>query len=146
MLTIREIVAADHIDSVQDMLAANWSETGFDFELRPAVDLIAQLQDMGLLFVLGAFVGTRMVGYSSAMVAPHTYNPDVICCNSDALFVLPGWRNTSVGARLIAETEKVASARGATRMLWHTRAGTPLAAAMKKRGYLPADEIVMKRI
>jgi GNAT superfamily N-acetyltransferase len=146
MLAIREIQAADHIGNVQDLLAENWAETGFDFDLRPDVEMVRRLQDAGLLFVLGAFDGDTLVGYSSAMVSPHTYNPSIICCNSDALFVLRPWRKTSVGARLIAETERVAAARGAVRMLWHTRAGTPLAAALERRGYAPADVIVMKEI
>lgn len=146
MLVIREIQAAEYIGKVQHLLTENWAETGFDFDLRPDVAMIRRLQDMGLLFVLGAFDGGELVGYSSAMVAPHTYNPAIICCNSDALFVRRAWRKTSAGARLIAETERVAAEKGACRMLWHTRAGTPLAAALARRGYQPADVIVMKEI
>jgi GNAT superfamily N-acetyltransferase len=146
MLVIREIQAAEHIGQVQDLLAENWAETGFDFELQPDVETVQRLQAAGLLFVLAAFDGHEMVGYSSAMVAPHTYNPALIFCNSDALFVRRAWRPRGVGARLIIETERVAAARGAVRMLWHTRAGTPLAAALERRGYQPADVIVMKEI
>lgn len=146
MLVIREIKAADYIRKVQDLLSENWAETGFDFELRPDVEMVRQLQESGLLFVLGAFDGDELIGYSSAMVSPHTYNPAVICCNSDALFVRRAYRKTSVGARLILETERTAAAYGAMRMLWHTRAGTSLAAALERRGYEPADVIVMKEI
>ena len=146
MLAIREIQAADYIRKVQDLLAENWAETGFDFELRPDVEMVRRLQAAGLMFVLGAFDDDQLIGYSSAMVSPHTYNPAVICCNSDALFVRRSYRKTSVGARLIAETERTAAAYGAARMLWHTRAGTPLGAALERRGYEPADVIVMKEI
>lgn len=146
MLAIREIQAADHIGKVQDLLAENWAETGFDFDLRPDVEMVRRLQDAGLLFVLAAFDDDELIGYSSAMVIPHTYNPAIICCNSDALFVRRPWRKTSIGARLIAETERVGAQRGAVRMLWHTRAGTPLAAMLAKRGYEPADVVVMKGI
>ena len=62
------------------------------------------------------------------------------------MFVAPEYRKTGAAARLILATEREAAARGANRMLWHTRAGTPLAAAMLKRGYTPADTVVMKRI
>lgn len=146
MLTIREIQAAEYINKVQHLLAENWAETGFDFDLCPDGRMMQQLQDADLLFVLGAFDGAELIGYSSALIAPHTYNPAIVCCNSDALFVRRAWRKTSAGARLIAETERVAAAKGASRMLWHTRAGTPLAAALERRGYMPADVIVMKEI
>ena len=65
---------------------------------------------------------------------------------SDALFVHPDYRGGSTGARLILEAERVATERGAMRMLWHTRAGTPLAAVLTRRGYEPADITVMKRL
>lgn len=146
MLAIREIKAAEYIGKVQHLLAENWAETGFDFDLRPDVEMMRRLQDADLLFVLGAFDGDDLVGYSSALISPHTYNPAVVCCHSDALFVLRAWRKTSAGARLIAETERVAGEKGASRMLWHTRAGTSLAAALERRGYAPADVIVMKEI
>jgi GNAT superfamily N-acetyltransferase len=54
-----------------------------------------------------------MVGYSSALISPHTYNPSIVCCNSDALFVRREWRPRGVGARLILETERVAEGRKA---------------------------------
>ena len=146
MLIIREIQAAEHIGKVQHLLAENWAETGFDFDLCPDGETIRRLQDADLMFVLGAFDDDELVGYSSALISPHTYNPSIICCSSDALFVRRAWRKTSAGARLIAETERAAAAKGASRMLWHTRAGTPLAAALERRGYTPADVIVMKEI
>lgn len=146
MLDIREIQAAEYIGKIQPLLAENWAETGFDFDLCPDGSMMQRLQDADLLFVLGAFDDDVLVGYSSALVSPHTYNPSIICCNSDALFVRRAWRPRGVGARLILETERVAVEKGASRMLWHTRAGTPLAAALERRGYQPADVIVMKEI
>lgn len=146
MLSIVEIEAADHIDSVQDMLAENWAETGFDFDLDLNTAMIVDLQRLGILFALGAFYDGQLIGYSTAMVAPHPYNPAIVCCNSDALFVRKAWRHTSAGARLVVATELAAAARGANRMLWHTRAGTPFAATLQRRDYEPADIIVMKRI
>ena len=81
-----------------------------------------------------------------ALVQPHLFNPAVVCCLSDALFVHPERRGGTLGARLIAATEQQARSMGATRMLWHTRAGTPLAQVLRKRGYAEADTVVMKEI
>lgn len=146
MLVIREIRAAEFITPFMEMLRENWEETGFDFELVPDIEMIDQLQAMSMLFVLGAFADDTLVGYSSAMIGPHTYNRNVVMCNSDALFVRKLWRPSSIGARLIKATEQLAADRGACRMLWHTRAGTPFANTLLKHGYEAADVIVMKRI
>lgn len=146
MLEIVQIQAADYIAQSMDLLRANWTETGFDFDLAPSVQIVQQLQDAGVMFVVAAFHGRQLVGYSSAMVSAHHFNPAIICCSSDALFVDPAFRNRTVLLRLMQETERIGKERGATRMLWHTRAGTSFAAVLEKRGYEPADIVVMKRI
>ena len=137
---------AEHADSVRELFAANWAETGFDFPLEPDIAQYQALQDAGALFALAAWHGADIVGYSSAFVQPSLFNPAVVCCASDALFVHPSFRAGTLGARLIVATEDEARRRGASRMLWHTRAGTPLARAMLRRGYQPADTVVMKEI
>lgn len=137
---------ADYADCVRELFAANWAETGFDFELAPDIGQYQALQDAGALFALAAWRGADIVGYSSAFVQPHLFNPAVVCCASDALFVHPALRAGTLGARLMMSTEAEARRRGASRMLWHTRAGTPLAKTLLRRGYQPADVIVMKEI
>jgi GNAT superfamily N-acetyltransferase len=114
--------------------------------MKPNIELLRTMLASGCMFVLGAFHGDRIIGYSSATLGAHIYSTEIFCCASDALFVLPEYRKTSAGARLIVATERVAADRGANRMLWHTRAGTSLAAVLEKRGYEPADTVVMKRI
>lgn len=146
MLSIIEINVAERMDSLMPLFRLNWAETGFDFDMLPNVALISQLQSIGIMFVMAAYLGDQIIGYSSAMVSPHIYSTEIVCCASDALFVLPEHRKTSAGARLILATEQAGKERGANRMLWHTRAGTQLAAVLEKRGYEPADTVVMKRI
>lgn len=146
MSVIREFRIIDHIEGLSPLLAMNWEETGFGMPLDPQWLMMDEYQQAGAMFALGVFDGDRIVGYSSAFLTPHTFSASLFCCHSDALYVLPEYRSTGAGARLIIETELIAKARGANRMLWHTRAGTPLAAVLEKRGYLPADIVVMKEI
>lgn len=146
MLAIKEIDLVERLESMMDLFRLNWAETGFDFDMKPNVDLLRALQADGCMFVLGAFDGDMIIGYCSATVCPHIYSTEIVCCASDALFVLPEYRKTSAGARLIVATERAGATRGANRMLWHTRAGTSLSAVLEKRGYVPADIVVMKGI
>lgn len=128
----------------RDLIMQNWQETGFDFEFEPDLDTVRAMCNSGIMFCLGAYDGERTIGYSTAMICPHWFNPEVTMCMSDGLFVDQDHRHTSVGGRLIIATEQEAKRRGASRMLWHTRAGTKLSDAFEKRGYQPADVVMMK--
>lgn len=146
MVTVEAVRISDHAESARALFAANWDETGFDFPLDLDVGRYQALQDAGVLFALAAFEDGEIIGYSTAAVTPHAFNPAITFCASDALFVRRDKRCGSAAARLIKATEREASRRGARRMLWHTRAGTPLAETFRRRGYLPADVVVMKEL
>ncbi len=141
---IRPIVVADVIDQILPMIRENWAETGFDFEISPDVATYAAMQEADQLIAIGAFDGGEMVGYSTAMIGGHIFNPSVIICQSDALFVRKSHRHSTIGGRLMIQTEDIAKHRGAHFMLWQTRAGTPLAGSLLRRGYEPADVALIK--
>ena len=144
MAQIRTVDAVESIQKYRDLMLENWRETGFKFEFNPSLEMARAMQDNGIMFALGAFDGDEMVGYSTAMVAPHWFNPAEVWCMSDALFVKREYRQGLTGGKLILATEAEAKKRGATAMLWHTRSGTSLSDAFEMRGYKPADLVMMK--
>ena len=133
------------IPAITDLMVENWTETGFDFEFRPSVDMYRNAVESGAMFVLVALVGGAIVGYCTMFVHPHMHNPKVIMAANDALFVKKEFRGI-ISGRLIRAAEAESKKRGATRVLWHTRAGTPLAAMLERRGYTAADVVVMKEV
>lgn len=145
-MRIEEVRISDYAEQALELMRQNWAETGFDFDFAPDFETYQQLQDAGLLFALVAFDGAEIVGYSTASVSSILFNPGVIVCNSDALFVEPTRRAGTLPGRLVLATEALARERGASRMLWHTRAGTPFADMLELRGYVPADVIVMREL
>lgn len=144
MLVVQEGSLADNIDAMDALFSANWQETGFDFPLRLDKERYKQFEALGILVIVGAFDAGRVVGYSLASVLPHPFNPDVVFCNSDVLFLLKEYRNGMAGARLVAETKRVAKARGAQKICWHARGDTAFADMLRKRGYHLADEVFME--
>lgn len=145
-LAIREVQIADYFDAALPLMQENWQETGFEFALNPSRDAYIGYQASGLLFALGAFDGDEMVGYCICAVVPHSFNPAVIFCASESLFIKASHRQGTLSARLILEAERTAKQRGARFISWHTRAGTPLADAMLNHGYKAGDTIVMKEL
>lgn len=128
-----------------DLMADNWAETGFDFEFSPSVEMYQRAVSSGVMFALAAVDGEELIGYCTMVVSNHMHNPSVTFAASDALFVRKERRGV-VSARLITAAEDEAKRRGATRVLWHTRAGTGLSRTLERRGYKPADVVVMKEI
>lgn len=146
MVEIRAGSLADHIDKMDDLLNANWAETGFNFPLKLDKERYKQFETLGILVIVGAFDGEEVVGYSLASVLPHPFNPDVIFCNSDVLFVRKDYRHTSAGARLMRETKRLATERGVTKIFWHARGDTAFAGMLRNRGHHLADEVFMEDI
>ncbi len=142
----RIVNPAGWIARAEPLMRANWAETGFDFDFAPDVGAYQRMHDAGLMFAIAALDGEDLIGYCTAVVGAHLFNPAVLVASHDALFVARKWRGGTVAARLIAAAEAEAKRRGASRFCWHTRAGTGMAAMLERRGYRPADVVVFKEI
>ena len=136
---------AVYMQRITALMRDNWEETGFDFEFAPSVEMYQQAVANGVMFALAAIDGDDVIGYCTMAVTPHMHNPSMIVAANDALFVRKDRRGI-VSARLITAAEDEAKRRGASRVLWHTRAGTGLASMLERRGYTPSDVVVMKEI
>lgn len=130
----------------RDIVEANWAETGFDIPFAPNVEFYEQAEAVGAWFGLAAYDEEKLIGYSSAWVHRHPFNPAFVVAASEALYVKPAYRFSTATGRLIKATEQEAKKIGASRFMWHTRAGTPFADMLRKRGYEDLDVIVMKEI
>lgn len=144
MIEVREGSLKDNIDAMHALFSANWAETGFDFPLQLDTERYKQFEALGILVIVGAFDGEKVVGYSLASVLPHPFNPSVVFCNSDVLFLLKEYRHTTAGARLMAVTRRGARDRGAKKIFWHARGNTGFAEMLRNRGLHLADEVFME--
>lgn len=144
-MRVAEINIADHFEQALPLLRANWEETGFDAPFDPSKDQYVAMQGCGALFAIGAFDGDQIIGYSTAIIVSYAHSKRYRYCATDALFVAPTYRHTTIGARLIAETERIAQDRGAHFIAWHTRAGTGFSEVLGNHGYEPADVVMVRK-
>lgn len=145
-IEIRPIEAKDYTDEMAALARRNWSETGCDFEFDPDIARYDAMCKAGIMRALGAFDGSAMVGYSTMFMAPHTFNPRVLCAFTEALFVAPEYRRSSAAHKLIMATEDEAAEHGCQRIYWHTAAGTRLPDTLARRGYRQADIVMEKEL
>jgi GNAT superfamily N-acetyltransferase len=144
MVRISIVQPIEYMHKIVSLMRDNWDETGFDFEFNPSADAYQKVVDCNAMFVIAAFDGDDVIGYCTMIISPHLHNPDVIVASNDALFVAKPYRNGMTSGRLIKAAEDEAKRRGASKVLWHTRAGTSFAAMLERRGYQPSDIVVMK--
>lgn len=149
MIEVKEVAFLDMIDRVRaEVLPEHWAEVeeDFGFECRLDTSVYERMQAFDCLICVVAFDSYKIAGYSTAIVLPHPYNPSIVCCNSDTLFVRKAYRNGRTAYRIMQEVERLARQRGANRMMWHTRGKTNFASSLARRGYELSDVIMMKEL
>lgn len=147
---IVEMPMSTRIDEMWALLAAHWDEVAKNKKvmvLKPDRNRYEELERNGALLCLAALdPDGEIVGYSVCFIGPHIHYADLRVANNDVLFLREDLRPSTVGLRLIRETEKVARARGAQLMLWHAKQGTTLDKIMPRMGYGVQDIIYSKEI
>lgn len=114
-------------------------------KLDPDWAAYERVEKAGALLAIGAWVGSTMVGYSVTIVVPHLHYVDTILAQNDVLYVAPEHRGSSVGGRLISETERLAKERGASIMTWHAKPGTALDTLMTRLRRYSVHETIYAR-
>lgn len=149
-IRIVEAPLADRIDRMAELLHAHWDEVAKNKQvmvLKPDRERYAYLDEHGGLLCLWALdADGEIVGYSVNFIGPHIHYADLNVANNDVLFLREDLRQSTLGLRLIRETERAAKARGAQLMLWHAKEGTSLDKIMPRLRYGVQDIIYSKEI
>lgn len=130
----------------QDLLRAHAEEAEPDLaeHVSPDWDTYIAGEEAGSLIVLTACNGSALpdglrtnevlIGYAVAAVfrSPHY---DRLFCQHDLLYVLPEWRGTGIGLRLIAGLREQARERGCHRLIMHAKVGSTLGAMLPRLGF-----------
>jgi predicted GNAT superfamily acetyltransferase len=144
MTEIRLSNVDEMLANASELFSEHWEEIALNKQvmvLKPDEQKYRAAEENGMLLILAAFEGDKVVGYSVNIVTNHLHYADLITCSNDLLFVTEGKRNGRLGLQLIRATEKMAKERGARLMLWHAKQGTPLEKMMPRLGYGVQDII-----
>jgi hypothetical protein len=109
--------------------------------LKPDVERYYGIEALGWLMVIGAYRGSKLIGYSVNIVSNNLHYADLIQGQNDVLFLTKDERKGSAGLRLIRQTHKLMKMEGAKIMLWHAKPGTNLDKLMPRMGGTVQDVI-----
>lgn len=148
---ISPCTVADMANHAREMFREHWEEVAklkHLMVLSPNWDRYGQLAVAGVLLAIAAWEGPRMVGYSANVITNHLHYRDLVVCQNDVLFVAQSHRKSSVGLRLMRETERLAAERGAKLVLWHAKPETTLDRMLGREGsgYSVQDIIYAKEL
>lgn len=135
--TIRASTVAEFRDNAFSLLYAHWKEVALNqntFPLAPDWERYEALGADGSLIMLAAWNGKTMIGYSVTILHKPLHYCENVSADNDVLYVSPAYRNSSLGRRLMKETEARARAAGANLLTWHAKKDTPLNAVLERRG------------
>lgn len=138
-------VAALGSDPDIEALVAEYAAEASSPELpgvEPQWEQYAALERAGLLEIVAARAGGRLIGFISVLRAqlPHYGGPVSVV---ESIFVTAASRRTGAGPALIRAAEAIADRRG-TALLISARAGSPLEALLPRLGYRHSNTVFVR--
>jgi GNAT superfamily N-acetyltransferase len=138
-------------DNAFSLLYAHWKEVALNqssFPLAPDWERYELLEKQGSLIALAAWNGKTMIAYSVTVLHRPLHYTQNLSADNDVLYVNPAYRNSSLGKRLMKDTEAAAKKAGADLITWHAKKDTPLERVLERRGsgYVVHDIIFSKEI
>lgn len=143
-ITLEELTSAPEFD---DLAEAYRVEAAID-DLPMAsykADIYRSMEAAGLLHILGAYQGDRLIGFLSLIVSvlPH-YN--MTCATAESYFVDAKHRRGGPGIKLLRKAESLSEELGAGVLLLSARPDSPLSVILPRSGYAPANTVFYRRL
>lgn len=138
MITYRPFRIVDYVDTVTDLIRGHWHETERNFAPDgPCPDVVSYkiLEESGLTIAFGAFDDERMVGYVVMFFVKHLHY-GFPYSQHDVLFVHKDHRKSSIGLRLMQLVRDESKARGAKKIIWHTKPEGPMRGILESKATL----------
>jgi GNAT superfamily N-acetyltransferase len=124
-------------------LALNKDKVFLNYDVNKA----RKLQELGVLHNILVYKEDRLVGYSILLIQPHLHYADNVYAYVDVIYVLPEYRGTMLGAKLLLETERQAKDAGSSVIMHHAKPYVPaIIKPLEKLGYALYEHIYGKYI
>ena len=133
---------------IKDLVAKNWEEVddrADKLDLKVVEKFYEDLEDLDQHFVVVAYCGEKVIGYSSMFVMnnPHT---GTLHGSSDVLYVDPDYRGDELGVDLIALSEIKAVSMGAEYLSFTFKSNAPHKGLTERLGFTQSEVVYNKVI
>jgi len=143
-ITLEELTSAAEFDGLFDAYRA---EAAIDDLPMPSYEahIYRSMEAAGLLHILGAHQGDRLIGFLSLIVSvlPHY---GMTCATAESYFVDARHRRGGAGIKLLRKAESLSEELGAGVLLLSARPDSPLSVILPRSGYAPANTVFYRRL
>lgn len=136
----------DNLVYMRELWKMHWKEVYGTDDVNIWEEHYIACEKTGMLLTLFAYYEDVIVGYSVNFIAPNLHKKPHITCTNDALYVDPVFRDSSLGLKLIKETEVKGKERGASLMVWHAPINTNLIHILPRRKYKTEEMVFSKEL
>ena len=143
MITYQTEKAFMIIDEIIPLNEEHWEEIAIHkdkIKLSVDYDKYVALDTAGMLSVVTARDGHKLIGYCIDVVNNHLHYSNTIFAINDVVFVSSCYRKASIGVRLIKFTEKVLMDIGVKVWYVHTKEHAPISSLLKRLGFEKTEE------
>lgn len=148
MITYQREKASDVLEEIQPLIHEHWLEITHypDILLDPDYERYAQAENSGALRIYTVRDGV-LIGYGIFFVNTNAHYKASLQAVQDILFLLPEWRGSTVGFRLVKFCEEQLRGEGVQVVYHHVKNAHPmLGSLLAHQGYEPVETIYAKRL
>ena len=133
---------------VVPLLESHWREIAHypDIKLNPDIEAYNTLESKGLLRCYTARVNGVLVGYAVYVVRGNPHYLDSLQAVQDVLFVLPEYRQSRIGIRLIKFSDEQLAGEGVQVVMQHVKVAHDFGPLLERLGYEKVEYIFSKRL
>lgn len=136
------------ISSIEELMIEHFNEVNATEKIENLIidwEKYIFLQQKGLLIPIGVFKDDKMIGYSCMHITESLHYKNKIVALSDAIFIKKDFRKSSVGLRLIKETEKICFSVGVKEIHWYVKPNSALQKIFDLKKYTIRDIVYIKQ-
>ena len=147
MLTYQRERFADMWEEVLPLFNRHWDEVedpSITGRPCPVKESYVALENNGGVMAMIARSEGKIVGYAFFYTYRHMHYPDKIYALNDVLFLLPEYRVTNAGYKLMKESERMVREAGANTVLWCVTEFKDFSPLLKRMGYHKKETTYIK--
>jgi len=134
---------------IEELLQQHYEELTLHkniMKLAPDWDQYQRHMERGELFVLAAYFGSRLVGYSVFFLYNNIHYKNNIMAKNDVLFLSRPYRRGRMGINLIRRSEDALRELGVSKVVWHIKCHSDFRPILHRMGYEDEDIMVGKAL
>lgn len=133
---------------IEPLLKEHWKEVAHhknEIHLDPDYERYQQGEALGNAVMIAARIDGRLIGYSIFALYWHIHYKNCRVAANDVLYLIPEYRKTGTGIRLIKESERELKKVGVNFITWHIKPEHDFSILLKRMGYIH-EEIIMGKV